>query len=275
MKKVAVGGTFEILHKGHEALLQKAFSLGKVTIGLTSDQFAEKLKKRKVEKFSERKRNLENFILKKFKKRTKIVKINNIFGPTLKEDFDFLVVSSETLKNALKINKEREKLGKRPIKIVKVKMVLAEDGKPISSTRIKKGEVDREGKECIFCKIVKGKKKCFKVYEDKKFFAFLDKNPRAIGHLLVIPKKHFRYVWDVPYIGEYFETVKKLANALQKAFKTDWIISPIMGEEVDHAHVHLIPRFKNDNFSFVPPPVKKISKSQMKKIQMKIKKEII
>jgi pantetheine-phosphate adenylyltransferase len=146
MKKVILGGTFDILHKGHETLLKKAFSLGKVTIGLTSDQFAKRLKKRKVNKFSQRKRNLEKFILKKFKRKAKIVKIDDIFGPTLKEDFDFLVVSRETFKNGLKINGERKKLGKKPIKIVKIKMVLAEDGKPISCTRIRKGEIDSEGK---------------------------------------------------------------------------------------------------------------------------------
>jgi pantetheine-phosphate adenylyltransferase len=274
MKKVAVGGTFEILHKGHEALLKKAFGLGEVTVGLTSDRFAEKMRKRKVEEFSERKRKLEEFIFKKFKKKAKIVKIEDIFGPTLNEDFDFLVVSPETFKNAIKINRVREKLGKKPIKIVKVKMFLAEDGKPISSTRIKNGEIDENGKECAFCKIVKGKKKCLKVYENKKFLAFLDKNPRNPGHLLVIPKKHFRYVWDVPYIGEYFKTVQKLAKTIQRTLNTEWIISPVMGEEIKHAHVHLIPRFKNDNFSFVPPPVKKLSYSKMKKIQEKIKEKI-
>jgi pantetheine-phosphate adenylyltransferase len=274
MEKVVLGGTFDILHKGHEALFKKAFGLGEVTIGLTSDRFAEKLKKRKVNKFLERKRNLERFIFEKFKKKAKIVKIKDIFGPTLKEDFDFLVVSSQTFKNGLKINKERKKLGKRPIKIVKVKMVLAEDGKPISSTRIKNGEIDREGRECIFCKIVKGKRKCFKIYEDKRFLAFLDKNPRAPGHVLVIPKKHFRYVWDVPYLGEYFEKVRKLAKAIQRALKADWVISPILGEEIWHAHIHLIPRFKGDNFSFIPPPIKKIPEFQMRKIQRKIKREI-
>jgi pantetheine-phosphate adenylyltransferase len=274
MKKVALGGTFEVLHKGHEILFKKAFSLGEVIIGLTSDQFAEKTKKRKVEEFSERKKNLEKFILEKFRKRPKIIKIDDIFGPTLREDFDFLVVSSKTIKGALKINKERKKLGKKPIKIIKVKTILAEDGKPISSKRIKNGEIDRNGKLCIFCKIAKGEKEALKVYEDKKFLAFLDKRPRSPGHLLVIPKKHFKYVWDVPYIGEYFKVVRKLAKALQKAFNTDWVISPIMGEEVKHSHVHLIPRFRNDNFSFIPPSIKKISKSQMKKIQIKIKKEI-
>jgi pantetheine-phosphate adenylyltransferase len=145
-KKVVLGGTFDILHKGHEALLKKAFSLGKVFIGLTSDSFAKKLKKRKVESFRKRKRELENFIKKKFKKRAKIFKIDDKFGPTLKEDFDYIVVSPETYKNAVEINKERLKKKKKLIEIVEIDFVLADDGKPISAERIAKGKIDREGR---------------------------------------------------------------------------------------------------------------------------------
>jgi pantetheine-phosphate adenylyltransferase len=145
-KKVVLGGTFDILHKGHEALLKKAFSLGKVFIGLTSDSFAKKLKKRKVESFRKRKRELENFIKKKFKKRAKIFKIDDKFGPTLKKDFDYIVVSPETYKNAVEINKERLKKKKKLIEIVEIDFVLADDGKPISAERIAKGKIDREGR---------------------------------------------------------------------------------------------------------------------------------
>ena len=144
IKKVVVGGTFDILHRGHEVLLKKAFALGKVTIGLTSNVLARKVKKRKVRDFKYRKRELEDFIKKEFKVKPKIIKIEDKFGSTLKEDFDFIVVSPETYKTALLINKEREKRGKKPIKIVKIKFVLAQDRKPISSTRILKGEIDRQ-----------------------------------------------------------------------------------------------------------------------------------
>lgn len=274
MKKVVLGGTFDILHKGHETLLRKAFELGEVTIGLTSDRFAQQLKGEVLNDFEKRKENLENFLKEKFGKKAKIVKINDIFGPTLKKDFDVLVVSEETFKNGLKINKERKKLGKKEMEIVKVKMVLAEDGKPISATRIRNGEIDREGRECVFCKIVKGKLKALKIFENEKFLAFLDKNPRNPGHTLVIPKKHFRWVWDVPYVGQYFEFVKKVANGIKKAMKTNWVIAPILGDEVWHAHIHLIPRFKNDNFYYTPPQVKKISEKEMKRIQRKIKSAI-
>lgn len=137
-KKVVVGGTFEILHQGHKALLRKAFTLGGVMIGLTSNSFAQKIKKRKVKDFKLRKKELENFVKKEFKQPPKIVKIEDKFGLTPKEDFDYIVVSPETYKTAVLINKKRQKTNKKPIKIVKINFVLDKDGKPISATKILK-----------------------------------------------------------------------------------------------------------------------------------------
>lgn len=271
-KKVIVGGTFDILHRGHQTLLSRAFEMGKVKIGLTSDIFAQKMKSRKIRKFADRKKELKNYIEKNLKKRAEIIKINNIFGPTLKEEFDYIVVSPETLKNANIINKERKKLNKKSIKIIKIPFVLAEDKKPISCTRILKGEIDKEGRLCVFCKIVSGEKGYLKVFENKKFLAFFDKKPRNKGHTLVIPKKHFRWVLDVTYIDEYFRVVQKIGFALKKALKADWIILPVLGDEVPHAHVHLIPRFNNDKFSYIPPKVIKINNFQLRQLQKKIQK---
>jgi len=176
-KKVVVGGTFEILHEGHKALLRKAYEsveedksssspfaaaraveedksssspfaaarAGEVLIGLTSDAMARKWKRRKTEDFKYRKKELEGFVRKEFNVKPKIVKIEDKFGPTLKEDFDYIVVSPETYKTALLINKERQKRNKKTIKIVKINFALAKDKKPIFSTRILKGEIDRDG----------------------------------------------------------------------------------------------------------------------------------
>jgi len=94
---------------------------------------------------------------------------------------------------------------------------------------------------CIFCKIVKGEIPAHKVYEDENFLAVLDIHPQSPGHVQVIPKEHYRWVWDVPNVGEYFEVVRKIAKAQQKAFGTDSIIAKIVGEEVPHAHIWVIP----------------------------------
>jgi histidine triad (HIT) family protein len=94
---------------------------------------------------------------------------------------------------------------------------------------------------CIFCKIVRGEIPSYKVYEDENFLAFLDINPNSPGHAQVIPKKHYRWVWDTPNTGEYFEVVKKIALAQQKAFETDFILSKIVGDEVEHAHIWVFP----------------------------------
>ncbi len=94
---------------------------------------------------------------------------------------------------------------------------------------------------CIFCKIVRGEVPCYKVYEDDKFLAFLDINPQSPGHTQVIPKEHYRWVWDTPNTGEYFEVAKKVALAQQKAFSTDFILSKVVGDEVPHAHIWVFP----------------------------------
>ena len=95
--------------------------------------------------------------------------------------------------------------------------------------------------DCIFCKIVTGQINAHKVYEDKDFLAFLDINPVSPGHTLVIPKQHYRWVWDVPNTGAYFEIAQKIALAQKKAFNTDFVISKIIGEEVHHAHIWVYP----------------------------------
>ncbi len=96
-------------------------------------------------------------------------------------------------------------------------------------------------KDCVFCKIIKGEIPSYKVYEDDTFLAFLDINPVSPGHTLIIPKEHYRWVWDVPNAGTYFEIVQKIALAQKKAFSTDSVISKIAGEEVPHAHIWVYP----------------------------------
>ena len=129
---------------------------------------------------------------------------------------------------------------------------------------------------CIFCKIVKKEIPCYKVYEDDSFLAFLDINPKNPGHTLIIPKNHYRWVWDVPNIGEYYSVVGKVANAIKKAMNTDFVVSLVIGEEVPHAHVWLIPRFDNDGHgtSIDLNVQKDISKDEMVVIADKIRKEL-
>ena len=132
---------------------------------------------------------------------------------------------------------------------------------------------------CVFCKIVAGEIPSYKIYEDDDFFAFLDISPLNPGHTLVIPKKHHRWVWDVPAIkqvapniGDYYLVVGRLAQAIKKAFSTDYVVSLVFGEAVPHAHVWLVPRLKNDGHgaSIDLGNVKKLSENEMKEAQKKI-----
>lgn len=134
--KVILGGTFDVFHEGHKALLRKAFSLGRVTIGLTSSSWAGKARKRKVRSFQSRKKDLLDFAKKEFRVKPRIVMIEDKFGPTLKEDFDYIVVSPETYPTAVMINQKRKRLKKKPMKIAKIKFVLGRNGKPLSATEL-------------------------------------------------------------------------------------------------------------------------------------------
>lgn len=100
---------------------------------------------------------------------------------------------------------------------------------------------------CIFCQIVSGAIKAHVVYEDDEFLAFLDIRPLSAGHTLVIPKEHYRFVWDVENVGGYFNVVQKVARAIQKTFGTEEVFMKVVGEEVHHAHVWLFPNPEKAN----------------------------
>ena len=95
--------------------------------------------------------------------------------------------------------------------------------------------------DCIFCKIVRGEISSYKVYEDDNFIAFLSIHPLSPGHTLVIPKKHERWVWDVPNFAEYAGVAQKIALAQRKAFDTKSIWAHVEGAEVPHAHIWVYP----------------------------------
>lgn len=96
--------------------------------------------------------------------------------------------------------------------------------------------------DCIFCKIANKKLPCNLIYEDKEYLAFLDIFPRVKGHTLVIPKKHYRYVYDVDKFGEYWEVVKKIAIKIKKNLASEFVTFLTIGNEVPHAHIHILPQ---------------------------------
>ncbi|MEL9998907.1 MAG: pantetheine-phosphate adenylyltransferase [Thermoplasmata archaeon] len=144
--RVALGGTFQILHKGHKKLIEEAFKLGDdILIGITSDEFASKTRHYTIRPFELRKMEIENFV-KNFNKKYEIRKIEDHYGPTIEEDFDLIVVSHETYRYALEINYIRKMKGMKEMIIHNIGRVLADDLIPISSSRIVEGKIDPEGK---------------------------------------------------------------------------------------------------------------------------------
>jgi histidine triad (HIT) family protein len=95
--------------------------------------------------------------------------------------------------------------------------------------------------KCVFCQIIKGQLPCWKIYEDENFLAFLDIAPHSDGHTQVIPKKHYRWVWDYPEPGKYFKVAAKIVNHFRKVSGKDWVVGLIWGQDVPHAHIQILP----------------------------------
>jgi len=127
---------------------------------------------------------------------------------------------------------------------------------------------------CIFCKIAKGEIDSAKIYEDEKFFAFLDMNPINPGDTLLVPKIHIDNAFDIeePLYSETFKTAKKLSEPIKRAVNFKRIGLVIEGFGVPHAHIHLIPINKGNEID--PKRKKEATNEELKEIAEKIKLEI-
>ncbi len=105
-------------------------------------------------------------------------------------------------------------------------------------------------KDCIFCKIVKGEIPAFKVYEDEDYLAFLDIAPFTVGHTLVVPKKHYRWVWEAEDLGKYVQVVGKIAKHYQEVLDSKLVAGVVWGMDVAHAHFQILPNAKELSFNW-------------------------
>lgn len=144
--RVVLGGTFSPLHDGHRALLRYASSQAtELIVGVTVNSMVQS-KQHPIASFEERVAGVLDYIrLLAPDLPVIITPLHDTYGHTVSEDYDLLVVSPETLAGGLRINEKRRAVGKAPLRIAEIAWVLADDGSPISSTRIWAGEIDEHG----------------------------------------------------------------------------------------------------------------------------------
>ncbi len=163
--RIVLGGTFDPLHDGHKALFEKAFELAngdKIIIGLTSDEMAQTSRDRVVQPYGLRKKVIDEYITTFMQThpdiKYEIIKINEIFNKAITQEIEAeaLIVSEGRKHVAEETNEHRKRFGKRPLELVVVKYVLADDGLPIKATRIQNGEIDTEGRIIGVVKVAVG-----------------------------------------------------------------------------------------------------------------------
>jgi len=147
---VALGGTFDPVHDGHRALFERAFELGDVTVGLTSDDLAPETRReeRSIRSYSERLADLEAELETLSDSTDATFEVKPLREPTgiaTEATYDALVVSPETKATAAHINDLRRAADREPLQIEVVDHIEADDGEPISSTRVVRGEIDEHG----------------------------------------------------------------------------------------------------------------------------------
>jgi len=147
--KGVLGGTFDAFHLGHKRLIRLAAEMcDELLIGVTSDDFTRKAKLHDVEPFEKRLDNVASFVeLLGASDRTKIVRIDDPFGPAISDDeLKALFVTVDTIDNGFRINDKRRNEQLNPLEIIIVPKVMAQGGGFISSTRIRAAEIDSEGR---------------------------------------------------------------------------------------------------------------------------------
>jgi histidine triad (HIT) family protein len=129
---------------------------------------------------------------------------------------------------------------------------------------------------CILCKIVSGKLPTSSVYEDDLVLAILDINPVHKGHTLIIPKEHHPSYEETPdkIITHLFSKGKDIMGAIKKAVGADFVVLSIVGIDIPHFHIHLMPRFKGDGLHGWPT-VKYDSDKEKEEVAQKIRKELM
>jgi len=261
---IILGGTFDRFHAGHEAFLDKAFKSGKkIIVGLTTPSMLKKIvRQNSIWPFEERKKAVEGFA-KKYKKQFSIVPIEDIFGPSTEiEDLDAIIATEETKPTCERINHIRKRKGFKPLKIIHVPWVYSEDCRIISSSRIRKGEIDRKGRVLVDYSITERLREelrapISKIFEGDNFTVTKD----------VISNIKEEKIKEVICVGD--EVSRDL---LDNDFKPKNIIvdGKVMRKPIDYLDRILKP-YKN-RLSLNNPPGK-ISKEAWKVINQAFKKE--
>jgi len=128
----------------------------------------------------------------------------------------------------------------------------------------------------IFTKIINGEIPCYKIAEDENYFAFLDINPLKVGHTLVVPKKETDYIFDLndDQLSGIMIFSGKVAAAIRRVFPCNRIGVVILGLEIPHAHIHLVPMDTMEDVNFKNPKLK-FSSEEFKEIAAKISRNVI